>query len=83
VVTDIDDQTHIPQADERPEVVVITGMSGAGRTNVAKVLEDEDYFVIDNLPPPLISRVVELAFAPGASVLRGARSSGAGAPARP
>jgi UPF0042 nucleotide-binding protein len=70
VVTDIDDQTHIPQADERPEVVVITGMSGAGRTNVAKVLEDEDYFVIDNLPPPLISRVVELAFAPGASVRR-------------
>ncbi|MFT5563459.1 MAG: UPF0042 nucleotide-binding protein [Myxococcota bacterium] len=70
VVTDIDDQKHIPQADERPEVVVITGMSGAGRTNVAKVLEDEDYFVIDNLPPPLISRVVELAFAPGASVRR-------------
>ena len=55
---------------EQPEVVVITGMSGAGRTNVAKVLEDEDYFVIDNLPPPLINRVVELAFAPGSSVTR-------------
>ena len=54
----------------RPEVVVITGMSGAGRTNVAKVLEDEDYFVVDNLPPPLIKRVVELAFAPGSSVTR-------------
>jgi UPF0042 nucleotide-binding protein len=54
----------------QPEVVVITGMSGAGRTNVAKVLEDEDYFVIDNLPPPLINRVVELAFAPGSSVTR-------------
>ena len=55
---------------ERPEVVVITGMSGAGRTNVAKVLEDEDFFVIDNLPPPLIPRVVELAFGPGSSVQR-------------
>ncbi len=54
----------------QPEVVVITGMSGAGRTNVAKVLEDEDYFVVDNLPPPLIKRVVELAFAPGSSVTR-------------
>ncbi len=64
------DELHPSQADEQPEVVVITGMSGAGRTNVAKVLEDEDYFVIDNLPPPLISRVVDLAFAPGASVRR-------------
>lgn len=54
----------------QPEVVVITGMSGAGRTNVAKVLEDEDYFVVDNLPPPLIKRVVELAFAPGSSVTK-------------
>ncbi len=58
------------QPSSQPEMVVITGMSGAGRTNVAKVLEDEDYFVIDNMPPPLISRVVELAFAPGASVRR-------------
>lgn len=55
---------------QQPEVVVITGMSGAGRTNVAKVLEDEDYFVVDNLPPPLINRVVELAFGPGSSVSR-------------
>lgn len=64
------DKTEREQAhtDGQPDVVVITGMSGAGRTNVAKVLEDEDYFVIDNLPPPLISRVVELAFAPGSSV---------------
>lgn len=67
------DQVEQAVADtpaQRPEVVVITGMSGAGRTNVAKVLEDEDYFVIDNLPPPLIKRVVELAFAPGSSVTR-------------
>ncbi len=54
----------------RPEVVVITGMSGAGRTQVAKVLEDLDFFVIDNLPPPLLSKVVELAFGDGSSVQR-------------
>ena len=43
------------------DFVVITGLSGAGRSEAAKVLEDLGYFVIDNLPPPLIGRVAELA----------------------
>jgi RNase adapter protein RapZ len=43
------------------DFVVISGMSGAGRSEAAKVLEDLGYFVIDNLPPPLIGRVAELA----------------------
>jgi RNase adapter protein RapZ len=54
----------------RPDVLIITGMSGAGRTEVSKVLEDHDWFVIDNLPPTLLGKVVELAFAPGSSVTR-------------
>ncbi|MBW3662262.1 MAG: RNase adapter RapZ [Actinobacteria bacterium] len=54
----------------RVEVLVVTGMSGAGRTHAAKVLEDLGYFVIDNLPPMLISRVTELARTPGSSVDR-------------
>ena len=54
----------------RPQIVVITGLSGAGRTQVAKVLEDVDFFVIDNLPPTLIDKVVELASAPGSTVER-------------
>ena len=45
-------------------------MSGAGRTEVTKVLEDHDWFVIDNLPPSLLNKVVELAFAPGSTVTR-------------
>jgi UPF0042 nucleotide-binding protein len=57
-------------ARPEPEVVFITGMSGAGRTQVAKVLEDVDFFVIDNLPPSLLDKVVELAFGPGSSVER-------------
>lgn len=51
-------------------IVVITGMSGAGRTEAAKVLEDIGFYVIDNLPPSLVSKVVELAAQPGSSVDR-------------
>jgi len=43
------------------DVTIITGMSGAGRSSAADVLEDLGFFVIDNLPPALISKVVELA----------------------
>ena len=43
------------------DFVVISGLSGAGRSEAAKVLEDLGYFVIDNLPPSLIGRVAELA----------------------
>jgi RNase adapter protein RapZ len=59
-------------ADEKQtsDVLIITGMSGAGRTEVTKVLEDHDWFVIDNLPPSLLNKVVDLAFAPGSSVTR-------------
>jgi RNase adapter protein RapZ len=52
------------------EVAIITGLSGAGRTTAAKVLEDLGYFVVDNLPPALIERVIELASAPGSTVER-------------
>ena len=56
--------------EERPaaaavEFVIVTGLSGAGRSEAAKVLEDLGYFVIDNLPPSLIGRVAELAVTGG------------------
>jgi UPF0042 nucleotide-binding protein len=47
------------------ELLVITGLSGAGRSQTANVLEDDGWFVIDNLPPALIDKVVDLARAPG------------------
>jgi len=53
-----------------PSLAIITGLSGAGRTTAAKVLEDVGYFVIDNMPPALIERVVDLATAPGSAVDR-------------
>jgi RNase adapter protein RapZ len=54
----------------QPTIAIITGLSGAGRTTAAKVLEDLGYFVIDNMPPQLLDRVVELATGPGADVDR-------------
>ncbi len=53
-----------------PELAIITGLSGAGRTTAAKVFEDLGYFVIDNMPPSLIDRVVELGVARGSEVER-------------
>ena len=52
------------------EFIVIAGLSGAGRSQAANVLEDLGWFVIDNLPPPLIDKVAELAQAPGTSIER-------------
>lgn len=42
------------------QFVIITGMSGAGKTSVAHILEDVGYYCIDNLPPTLISNFVLL-----------------------
>ncbi len=42
------------------EIVVVTGMTGAGRSTAAKELEDLGYFVVDNLPPELVGDVVRL-----------------------
>jgi UPF0042 nucleotide-binding protein len=42
------------------EVVVVTGMTGAGRSTAAKELEDLGYYVVDNLPPSLLREVVRL-----------------------
>ena len=42
----------------RSEVLLITGMSGAGRSRAAAVLEDLDWYVVDNLPPRLLAPMV-------------------------
>ena len=42
-----------------PRVIIVTGLSGAGRSQAANVLEDMGYFVVDNLPPSLIVDVVD------------------------
>ena len=47
-------------ADSGLEVVVVSGLSGAGRSTAAKCLEDLGYYVVDNLPPSLIAAMVDL-----------------------
>lgn len=60
------------------DYVVIAGLSGAGRSQAANDFEDLGWFVIDNLPPALISKVSELADAPGSTIGRIALVAGTG-----
>jgi RNase adapter protein RapZ len=50
------------------DVVLVTGLSGAGRGTAAKVLEDLGWYVADNLPPELIAQMVELGLAAGSRI---------------
>jgi RNase adapter protein RapZ len=59
-------RAEVPVRPGGIEVVIVSGLSGAGRSTAAKVLEDLGWFVVDNLPPELIETMVDL----------GARSSG-------
>jgi UPF0042 nucleotide-binding protein len=52
------------------EFLIITGMSGAGRSQAGATLEDLGWFVIDNLPTALITKVAELVAAPGSTTER-------------
>jgi RNase adapter protein RapZ len=56
--------------EDQTEIVVITGMSGAGRSTAAKSLEDLGWFVVDNLPPGLLPTMVDLAARSNGAVSR-------------
>lgn len=45
------------RSERIPDIVIITGMSGSGRTQAMHVFEDMGYFCIDNLPPRLIAQL--------------------------
>jgi len=52
------------------EVVLITGLSGAGRSGAADVLEDLGWYVVDNLPTELVDTIVDLVDQPGGDIER-------------
>ncbi len=58
------------------DVVLISGLSGAGRSVAADVLDDLDFYVIDNLPTSLAPTIVDLASQPGGGIERLALVSG-------
>ncbi len=50
------------------EFTIITGLSGAGKSEAARCFEDMGYFCVDNLPPTLVSRMAELCALPGSTI---------------
>jgi UPF0042 nucleotide-binding protein len=54
-----------PEPERAVDFTIITGQSGAGRSEAAKSFEDLGYFVVDNLPPALIGKMAELASTSG------------------
>jgi RNase adapter protein RapZ len=54
-------QEEAALAGSPADVVIITGMSGAGKSTTAKSLEDLDWYVIENLPPGLLPTMIDLA----------------------
>lgn len=52
--------------------VIVTGMSGAGKSTALKMLEDMGYFCVDNLPVPLILKLAELLVVPGSELNKAA-----------
>jgi RNase adapter protein RapZ len=55
---------------EHQEMLIVTGMSGAGRSTVGNALEDLGWYVVDNLPPQMLRPLVELVERAGASLPR-------------
>lgn len=60
--------SHSEGSADGIDVVLVTGLSGAGRGTAAKVLEDLGWYVADNLPPQLITRMVDLGLAAGSRI---------------
>ena len=48
--------------------VIVTGMSGAGKSTTLKMMEDMGYFCVDNMPIPLMSKLTELFMVPNGEI---------------
>ncbi|WP_083518789.1 RNase adapter RapZ [Serinicoccus chungangensis] len=58
--SDLGEQPPLPpEATGRSDVVILTGMSGAGRTTAGDVLEDRGWYVVDNLPPSMMVHLMD------------------------
>ena len=62
--------TEDSQTVHGQEVLIVTGMSGAGRSTVGNALEDLGWYVVDNLPPQMLRPLIELASRAGSTLPR-------------
>jgi len=65
-------QVRLPVADI--QILIITGLSGAGKSNAMKVFEDLGFFCVDNLPPALVPKFAELCLSSDGRIRRAALS---------
>ena len=65
----VENRAPPPESSARAQVVLVTGMSGAGKTTALKALEDMDYEAVDNIPLSLLNSLV----APGLPAPHGLR----------
>lgn len=56
--------------DEQSEFVLLTGMSGAGRSTAANAMEDLDWYVVDNLPPQMLRPLLDVSQRVGSALPR-------------
>jgi len=68
VTDEKDSQEGVAVPSTQPDLVVITGLAGAGRSEAIHTFEDLGYFCIDNLPPAFLSQLVDLAELPGSRI---------------
>jgi UPF0042 nucleotide-binding protein len=64
------DQTQVEASPPRRELLLVTGMSGAGRSTVGNALEDLGWYVVDNLPPQMLRPLVDLSRHTGETIPR-------------
>ncbi|MFD2839536.1 RNase adapter RapZ [Populibacterium corticicola] len=65
----VDAAAHGPQS-QFSEVLIVTGMSGAGKSKAVEVLEDLDWYVVDNLPPKMLIPLVGMMTHTGSTIYR-------------
>jgi UPF0042 nucleotide-binding protein len=71
VVSDTSEEAAITEGTRADtDLVIVTGLSGGGRSTVARALENVGYYVVDNLPQTLLIEMAELAFAAGGTARR-------------
>jgi UPF0042 nucleotide-binding protein len=71
-VNSVSEDGELPAGEKKVKLVLITGYSGAGKSEAIAAFEDSGYFCVDNLPPRMIGALGELFRLPGSGVERSA-----------